>query len=82
MGQATAPGPWHQQDCKDNRAPSDRVAPFYAKNRRDGSRLLSTALVICAVGLIRSDHRLGQWTAIVAGGLSCYWGLCYGRLER
>jgi hypothetical protein len=58
------------------------VAPFYAKNRRDGSRLLSTALVICAMGLIRLDLRLGQWTAILAGILSCYWGLCYGRLER
>lgn len=57
------------------------LAPFFVKNRRDGSRLLSTALVISAVGLIRLDHWIGQIVAVVAGSLSCYWGLCYGRLE-
>ncbi|NQV10148.1 MAG: hypothetical protein HQ527_03115 [Cyanobacteria bacterium] len=58
------------------------MAPFFVKNRRDGSRLLSTAMVICAVGLIRFDHRIGQIMAISAGSLSCYWGFCYGRLEH
>ena len=58
------------------------MAPFYVKNRRDGSRLLSTALVVCAAGLMRFDHPSGRAIFLVAAGVSVYWGFCYGRLER
>ena len=58
------------------------LARFYVKNRRDGSRLLSSALVITAAGLIRIDHPAGRVVALVAGLISLYWWSCYRRLER
>jgi hypothetical protein len=57
------------------------LARFYVKNRRDGSRLLSSALVITAIGLIRIDHPLGRVVALVAGLISLYWWGCYRKLE-
>ncbi len=57
------------------------MARFYVKNRRDGSRLLSSALVITAVGLIRIDHPAGRLVALVAGLISIYWWGCYRKLE-
>ena len=59
-----------------------RLARFYVKNRRDGSRLLSTALVICAVGLIRIDQPIGQAVALGAGLVSAYWWHCYRQLQQ
>jgi len=58
-----------------------RLARFYVNNRRDGSRLLSSALVICAVGLIRIDHPVGQVVSVLAGLVSLYWWLCYRQLS-
>jgi hypothetical protein len=55
---------------------------LYASNRRDGSRLLSSALVIAGIGLVRFDHPLGRLVALVAGALSLYWWQCYRHLER
>ncbi len=62
--------------------PHHLVAPLYVNNRRDGSRLLSTALLIFSVGLIRFDHPLGPVICLVSGSLSLYWGFCYGRLDH
>jgi len=56
------------------------VARFYVNNRRDGARLLSSAVVIAAIGLVRIDHSLGQLVFVVAGLLSLYWWLCYRQL--
>ena len=56
------------------------LARFYVKNRRDGSRLLSSALVITAAGLIRIDHPAGRVVALVAGLISLYWWGCYRKL--
>jgi hypothetical protein len=56
------------------------LARFYVNNRRDGSRLLSSALVICGAGLIRIDHPVGQVVAVLAGLVSLYWWLCYRQL--
>ncbi|KEF42088.1 MAG: hypothetical protein ER33_07615 [Cyanobium sp. CACIAM 14] len=59
------------------------VSPrFFVGNRRDGSRLLSSALVVTGAGLIRADHPLGRAIALVAGLLSLYWWLCYRKLQR
>ena len=58
------------------------LARFFAKNRRDGARLLSTALVFAGAGLVRIDHPIGQSVALVAGLVSLYWWLCYRQLER
>lgn len=55
---------------------------FYVGNRRDGSRLLSSALVITGAGLIRADHPAGRAIALVAGLLSLYWWLCYRKLQH
>ena len=58
------------------------MARFYARNRRDGARLLSTALVITGAGLVRIDHPVGQGVAFVAGLVSLYWWLCYRQLKQ
>jgi hypothetical protein len=58
------------------------VARFFVNNRRDGSRLLSTALVFFGAGLIRFDHPIGRTIVLIAGALSLYWGVCYGRLDH
>ncbi|MEX0588455.1 MAG: hypothetical protein WD136_04290 [Cyanobium sp.] len=59
-----------------------RLARFYVKNRRDGSRLLSSALVICVAGLVRIDHPIGQAVALLAGLVSLYWWTCYRQLQQ
>ncbi|MEX0588721.1 MAG: hypothetical protein WD136_05645 [Cyanobium sp.] len=58
------------------------MARFYVNNRRDGSRLLSSALVICVAGLIRIDHPVGQVVALLAGLVSLYWWTCYHQLQQ
>ncbi|WP_322764825.1 hypothetical protein [Cyanobium usitatum] len=57
------------------------MARFYVNNRRDGSRLLSSALVICAAGLIRVDHPIGRSVALIAGLVSLYWWICYRQIQ-
>jgi len=58
------------------------VARFYVNNRRDGSRLLSSAVVIMAIGLVRCDTLAGQLVALIAGLLSLYWWQCYRQLQQ
>ncbi|MEY3462938.1 MAG: hypothetical protein RLZZ468_716 [Cyanobacteriota bacterium] len=55
---------------------------FYASNRRDGARLLSSATVIAGAGLVRVDHPAGRLVALVAGAISVYWWLCYRQLSH
>lgn len=57
------------------------LARFYVNNRRDGSRLLSSALVICAAGLMRVDHPIGRSVALIAGLVSFYWWICYRQIK-
>jgi hypothetical protein len=54
---------------------------LYASNRRDGARLLSSALVITGAGLVRIDHPTGRLVALIAGLISFYWWQCYRQLE-
>lgn len=58
------------------------LARFYVNNRRDGSRLLSSALVICVAGLIRVDHPIGRSVALLAGLVSLYWWICYRQIHQ
>jgi hypothetical protein len=58
------------------------VAPLFAGNRRDGSRLLSSALIVTAIALVRLDTTIGQLIAGSGTLLCLYWWLCYRRLER
>lgn len=58
------------------------LARLYAKNRRDGARLLSSAVVITSIGLIRIDHPIGQVVAALGTMVCFYWWTCYRNLER
>jgi hypothetical protein len=61
---------------------SPSLARLYAKNRRDGARLLSSALVITSVGLIRIDHPVGQVVAGLGTLVCLYWWSCYRQLNQ
>lgn len=54
---------------------------WFPGNRRDGSRLLSSALVICGAGLVRLDHPLGRLVFLLAGVVSLVWWRQYRRLS-
>jgi hypothetical protein len=54
---------------------------FYVKNRRDGSRLLSSAVVISCIGLVGQAHPLGRFVALLGGAISIYWWFCYTQLK-
>ena len=58
------------------------LARLYAKNRRDGARLLSSAVVITSIGLIRIDHPIGQVVAALGTMVCLYWWTFYRNLER
>ena len=58
------------------------LLPFFAGNRRDGARLLSSALVFLSIGLTQLDHQWGRILSIVASMICIYWGFAYRRLER
>ena len=62
--------------------PAAPLAQLFAKNRRDGARMLSSGLVITSVGLIRIDHPAGQVVAVLGSLVCLYWWSCYRRLER
>jgi hypothetical protein len=69
-------------DCSKLEVPGKApLARFYVNNRRDGSRLLSSALVICAAGLMRFDHPIGRSVALIAGLVSLYWWICYRQIK-
>ena len=77
MQEALFDGPNWQGDA--SRAP---LAQLFAKNRRDGARMLSSGIVITSVGLIRIDHPAGQVVAVLGSLVCLYWWGCYRRLER
>lgn len=58
------------------------LAPLYVQNRRDGSRLLSSALVIFCVALTQSHRSWGGAVAVISGLVCLYWGFAYRRLDR
>ncbi|MCP9849880.1 hypothetical protein [Cyanobium sp. Morenito 9A2] len=58
------------------------MARFYAKNRRDGSRQLSSALVIASIAAFNISHPIGRAVCLIAGALSLYWWSCYRRLDH
>lgn len=59
-----------------------RAAPrLFARNRRDGARLLSSALTITVIGLVAWQHPLGRGVALGGGALSLFWWLQYRQLK-
>ena len=58
------------------------LAPLYVQNRRDGSRLLSSAVVIFCVALTQIHRPWGSALAVISGVVCLYWGFAYRRLDR
>lgn len=55
---------------------------LFTDNRRDGSRMVSSALLVAFAGLLRWDHPLGIAVAAGAGTLALLWFLLYLGLEK
>jgi hypothetical protein len=53
-----------------------------AKNRRDGARQISIAVVISAIGLIGFHHPLGKLVVVVASAMAIYCGFRYMTLHE
>ena len=62
--------------------PRQSLAPLYVQNRRDGSRLLSSALVICTIGATQIHQHWGVLLTSISIVVCIYWGYAYSRLER
>ncbi|OUW27784.1 MAG: hypothetical protein CBD37_06750 [Cyanobacteria bacterium TMED177] len=58
------------------------LAPFYVHNRRDGSRLLSSALVIFCVAITQLNQSWAVVVAAISAIVCLYWGFAYRNLER
>jgi hypothetical protein len=58
------------------------LARYFVKNRRDGARLLSSALVITGSALFRLDHPIGQLLALIGAVVCVYWWLCSRQLQN
>jgi len=58
------------------------LAPFYVQNRRDGSRLLSSALVIFCISITQLNRPWALVVAAVSAIVCLYWGFAYRNLER
>ena len=61
---------------------SQSLAPLYVQNRRDGSRLLSSDLVICTIGATQIHQNWGALLTSISAVVCIYWGYAYSRLER
>jgi hypothetical protein len=55
---------------------------LFARNRRDGARLLSSTLIIAVIGAVSWQHLAGRVVAVVAGSLSLFWWLQYRQLKQ
>ena len=58
------------------------LAPLYVQNRRDGSRLLSSALVIFTIAATQLPQAWGAAVAMLSAVVCRYWGSGCRRLER
>ncbi|UPM51283.1 MULTISPECIES: hypothetical protein [unclassified Synechococcus] len=58
------------------------LARFYAKNRRDGARLLSSALVLTTLALFNIQNPVGLVLSLIGALVCLYWWSCYRQLER
>ena len=58
------------------------MARPFAKNRRDGARQISIAVVVSAIGLLGIHHPLGKVVVVVASSVAIYWGLGYRNLDE
>ena len=58
------------------------MARPFAKNRRDGARQISIAVVVSAIGLLAIHHPLGKVVVVVASSVAIYLGLGYRHLDE
>ena len=58
------------------------LAPLYVRNRRDGSRLLSSALVVFTIAVTQLQQAWGLTVTAISAVVCVYWGFAYSRLER
>ena len=63
-------------------SPGLALARPFAKNRRDGARQISIAVVISAIGLLGIHHPRGMLVVVAASAVAIYWGLCYRTLDE
>ena len=57
------------------------LASFYVKNRRDGSRLLSSALVIFTIAITQHQTTWGVVVASISALVCVFWGFAYRKLD-
>lgn len=55
---------------------------LFTDNRRDGSRMVSSALLVAFAGLLYWDHPLGIAMAAGAGSVALLWFLLYLGLKK
>jgi hypothetical protein len=60
----------------------DPLPPLFANNRRDGARLLSSALVALAISATQIQSPPGLILTLLFSVLCLSWGLAYRHLER
>lgn len=54
----------------------------FSDNRRDGSRMVSSAVLVAFLAALRLDTRIGLLVAVSAGLLAFVWFLLYMGLEK
>ena len=54
----------------------------FSDNRRDGSRMVSSALLVMFLAALRLDTRIGLVVAVSAGLIALIWFLLYMGLEK
>ncbi|BBL86408.1 hypothetical protein PMYN1_Chma603 (chromatophore) [Paulinella micropora] len=55
---------------------------LYVKNRRDSSRLLSSALIVSIISLMCIDHLLGRILFVIGGSLGLYFWIGYKKVNQ
>lgn len=63
-------------------SPGSSGPRLFARNRRDGARLLSSTLIITTIGLVAWQHPVGRGVALAGGALSLFWWLQYRQLRQ
>jgi len=55
---------------------------LFVNNRRDGARLISSALVLFSICATQIQQPWGLPATLVLAALCLYWGMAYRRLDR
>ena len=58
------------------------LASQFANNRRDGARLISSAVAVHTIALTQLDYSWGKALSVISFVISVRWGLVYRSLGR